>query len=152
MEPIPTKSNIPTATSDIQPCFLWIHHYSNPTRVITFYSLKQAYNYAERFLLRQIARQLTAEDEEKDKSEHIIWTAADDVKWIAHNTSWANTLSKIYDDIDVNTIPEDGTWVTILSNEYQMIIGLGSDLPEALSKKPYVPNGYTLEKYDAQDV
>jgi hypothetical protein len=145
MLPLPTQTNY---CNDGRTCFLWIHHYRDPSRVIVFPSIKQAYVFAERHALSIHARQFTVSDETRDPSQNIIWKAKNGTKWIAPELFWDNTLSKIYEDIETKNLDDDYTWMALSSNTHQILIGLGNDLPNTIRNSKYVQNTYRLENYE----
>ena len=145
MLPTPTKTDIPMCDADVQPCYLWIHLPYDTGRVITFPSIKQAYVFAENYVFDKNAYPLV-----DAASSDVIWTAADGVKWVSPTMTWDKTLSKIYDDIQNCNLSEDKQWLAITTTYHQMIIGLGSDIPEKC--RLYTPpSGYTLEAHDAPE-
>ena len=147
MQPTPTKTDVPICDSDRQPCYLWIHLPVSPGRVITFPSIKQAYTFAEKYVYEENARPLLPGDEVK-KEFDTTWSNADGVMWVSPGMFWNMTLAQIYNDISAGNIPDYNQWMTLGTVEHQMIIGLGSDLPEDCYTRFCVPNGYTLEDHD----
>lgn len=60
------------------------------------------------------------------------------------NTLWNVTLCEILKDVSQNVIPNGKHWLYISTEIHQILIGLGSDLPEE-----NIPmRGYTLEEHD----
>lgn len=150
MQPTPTKADIPICDEDARACYLWIHLPQGPGRIITFPSIKQAYAFAEKYVLEDNASPLLVRRSAfryRERSCDTTWTSADGVKWISPTMTWDNTLYKIYIDIQSGKIPEYKQWMTVFTTKHQMIIGLDSDLPETCRQYTGV-DGYTLEAHD----
>jgi len=148
-QPMPTKTDVPPSDADAQTCYLWIHLVSGYDRVITFPSVKQAYLYAEHYVFETSLKpdEVTHKTIKADNTNDVVWTAADGITWVSPDTCWDITLTKIYDDITADTLPEDKQWDILSTCYHQMVIGLGTDLSEDCVNK-YCTHGYTLEDHD----
>jgi len=147
MQPLPTKADFLEQGVDATPCYIWIHMCYGPGRVITFPSIKQAYIYAEKFVYENEAKPLEA-GRQTDPAWDNIWTAADGAKWIVPGMTWGSSLEKIYQDYILGCEPADQQWMTVSTGGCQMILGIGSDLPEHVVARMINPHGYTLMPWD----
>lgn len=109
------------ADTDNTQCYVWIHRPWAEGKVVTFNKISEAYNYGIKLVF--------AENGKQYEYDEPIWDLP---------------LCKILKDISQNVKPYRNHWQYISTHVHQVLIGLGSTLPD----EDIPMRGYTLEAHD----
>lgn len=145
-EPLPKHTHSePCTCPEVEPttpCYVWIHRPFSPGRVVTFNKISDAYDFGIKLIFYERAAPLNPVD--SADSTDITWTAQDGTHWLCPDTVWDVKLCKILTDVSQNVKPFRNHWCYISTEMHQVLIGLGSNIPD----EDIPMRGYTLEEHD----